>query len=52
MGFEGEYFNGERNGKGIEYYDDNKIKFKGEYLNGLKNGKGIDYDKNGNKQLQ
>ena len=48
MGFEGEYFNGERNGKGIEYYDDNKIKFKGEYLNGLKNGKGIDYDKNGN----
>ena len=37
--FEGEYINGERNGKGKEYIDD-KIIFEGEYLNGKKwNGK-------------
>ena len=32
--FEGEYLNGERNGKGKEYYDDGKLLFEGEYLNG------------------
>ena len=31
--FKGEYFNGQKNGKGIEYYD-TKITFEGEYLNG------------------
>jgi len=42
--FEGEYLNGERNGKGREYYCFNKIlRFEGEYLNGKKwNGKGND----------
>ena len=45
--YEGEYINGERNGKGKEYYSKNKIKFEGEYLNGKKwNGNG--YDKKGN----
>ena len=34
--FEGEYLNGERNGKGKEYYFDGKIKFDGRYLNGKK----------------
>ena len=34
--FEGEYLNGERNGKGIEYYENGKLKFEGEYLNGKK----------------
>ena len=34
MSFEGDYQNGEKNGKCIEYYDNGKIKFKGEYLNG------------------
>ena len=44
--FKGEYLNGKRNGKGIEYYDNNKILFEGEYLNGkIWNGKG--YTKNG-----
>ena len=39
--FEGEYFNGERNGKGKEYYSDGKLRFEGEYLNGkIWNGKG------------
>ena len=36
--FEGEYSNGKKNGKGIEYYDNGKKKFEGEYLNGKKNG--------------
>ena len=32
--FEGEYLNGERNGKGKEYDYFRKLKFEGEYLNG------------------
>ena len=38
--FEGEYLNGERNGKGKEYYDNGKLRYEGEYLNGIRNGKG------------
>jgi len=34
--FEGEYLNGERNGKGKEYNHDDTLKFEGEYLNGKK----------------
>ena len=37
--YEGEYFQGERKGKGKEYYD-GKLIFEGEYLNGKRNGKG------------
>ena len=29
--FEGEYINGEKNGKCKEYYDNGKLKFEGEY---------------------
>ena len=36
--FEGEYLNGERNGKGKEYYY-YEIKYEGEYLNGRKTWK-------------
>ena len=32
LSFEGEYLNGEINGKGKEYYSNGKIKFEGEYL--------------------
>ena len=32
--YEGEYLNGERNGKGKEYYRNGKLKFEGEYLLG------------------
>ena len=42
--YEGEYLNGKRNGKGKEYYTNDKLIFEGEYLNGLKNGKGKEYD--------
>ena len=37
--FEGEYLNGERNGKGKEYNYDGRLIFEGEYLNGKKTGK-------------
>ena len=43
--FEGEYINGEKNGKGIEYDISSKtILFEGEYLNGKRNGKGKEYN--------
>ena len=32
--FEGEYLNGERNGKGTEYYYNSIVKFDGEYMYG------------------
>ena len=41
--FEGEYKNGERNGKGKEY-EIGKVQFEGEYLNGKKNGKGKEFE--------
>ena len=46
--FEGEYVNGQRNGKGKEYNYDSKLRFEGEYLNGKKNGKGKEYYAKGN----
>ena len=45
--FEGEFLNGERNGKGKEYYYNGNIIFEGEYLNGKRNGKGKEYYYNG-----
>jgi len=45
--FEGEYLNGERNGKG-KYYWNNKILFEGEFLNGERNGKGKEYEQSDN----
>ena len=44
--FEGEYLNGQRNGKGKEYFE-GKLFFEGEYVNGLRNGKGKEYYENG-----
>ena len=46
--FEGQYFNGEINGKVKEYnYDNGQLEFEGKYLNG-KRWNGIGYKKNGN----
>ena len=42
--FEGEYYKGERNGKGKEYYSDGNLLFEGEYLKGKRHGKGKEYD--------
>ena len=41
--FEGEYVNGEINGKVKEYDKNGKLEFEGEYLHGEKNGKGKEY---------
>ena len=45
--FEGGYLNGQRSGKGKEYYNNGKVRFESEYLNGLRNGKGKEYYNNG-----
>ena len=41
--FEGEYLNGKRNGKGMEYGYNGNLIFEGEYVNGKRNGKGKEY---------
>ena len=41
--FEGEYLNGEVNGKVKEYYYRGELCFEGEYLNGERNGYGKEY---------
>ena len=42
--FEGQFFNGKRNGKGKQFSLINgKLEFEGEYLNGKRNGKGKEY---------
>ena len=48
--FEGQFLDGKKNGKGKEFYNNDKgtLKFKGEYLNGKK-WNGIGYDNKGNK---
>ena len=49
--YEGEFLNGKRNGKGIEYEYLTKsqlfYKFEGEYLNGKRKGQGKLFDNNG-----
>ena len=49
--FEGEYLNGERNGKAKIYnaYFQGKLVFEGEYLNGKKNGKAKEYGRGTDK---
>ena len=41
--YEGEIYNGKRNGKGKEYQKYDKTYFKGEFRNGFKHGKGKEY---------
>jgi antitoxin component YwqK of YwqJK toxin-antitoxin module len=47
--FEGEFFDGKKNGKGKEYYENENhlIKYQGEYLNGERNGEGKEYNDKG-----
>ena len=49
--FEGDYLNGERNGKGKEY-DYGNLEFEGEYLNGKRNGKGKEYYNDGKLKFE
>ena len=49
--FEGQYLNGERNGKGVFYYKKGTIKFEGEFYKGNRwNGKG--YNPQGEEKYQ
>ena len=41
--YEGEYFKGERHGKGKEYNKEGKLIYEGEYANGKWDGKGKQY---------
>ena len=50
--YEGEFINGEKNGKGEEYYFWKNKLFEGEYSNGKRNGKGKEYYKNGNLKFE
>ena len=45
--FKGEYLNGKRTGKGMEYFFNGNISYKGEYLNDKKHGKGQEFNENG-----
>ena len=44
--FEGDYKNGEKNGKGKEYNKNGELIFEGDYSNGKRNGKGKEYENN------
>ena len=46
--FDGEYLNGQRNGKGKEFFDNDYISYEGEYFKGKRNGKGKEYNYKGN----
>ena len=46
--FEGEYLNGERNGKGKEYDYSGKLEFEGEFKNGKRHGQGKGFNEYGN----
>ena len=46
--YDGEWKNGFKEGKGIEYYNDGDI-YEGDYKKGKKEGKGIYYWKNGDR---
>ena len=50
--FEGDVLNGQKNGKGKEYYDNGKIIYEGEFLNGYRNCKGKEYYKNGKLKIE
>ena len=47
LNYEGEFLNGEINGKVREYNNEGKVKFEGEYLDGKRNGKAKEYDNKG-----
>ena len=51
--YEGEYLNGEMNGKGKEYNHDNNFEFEGEYLKGkIRNGQKKEYFRGSNRKLR
>ena len=49
--FEGEYKNGNKNGKG-KVYDGSILLFEGNFINGKRNGKGRNYYYNGKLEFE
>ncbi len=49
--YEGEWSNGKRQGRGIEYYPDGEKKYAGYFMNGKYHGYGTFYFKNGDKYV-
>ena len=47
MRYEGEYFNGERHGKGKEFSKEGRLIYEGEYAYGKWDGKGKQYEDEG-----
>ena len=45
--YEGEYFNGERHGKGKEFSKEGRLIYVGEYFKGERHGKGKEFSKEG-----
>ena len=45
--FEGDYLNGERNGKGKEFNYFSELEYEGEYLSGKRHGKGKEFNSKG-----
>ena len=50
--FEGEFYNGAKNGKGKIYNKKGKLIFEGEIYNDLKNGYGKEYFSNGKLKFE
>ena len=50
--YEGEYLNGQRNGKGKEYNLRSDLIYEGEFINGQRNGKGKEYYNNENLRFE
>ncbi len=49
--YEGEWRNGKREGRGVEYYSDGEKKYVGNFLNGKFHGNGTYFFKNGDKYV-
>ena len=50
--YEGEYLNGQRNGKGKQYGENGELIYEGGYLNGQRNGNGKEYFLNGKLKFE
>ena len=48
MSWEGNYVDGESEGKGVGYYESGKVEWEGYWVDGKIEGKFVDYDQDGN----
>ena len=47
MGLEGDFLDGKREDKSVEYYENGKVESEGNYVAGGKQGKWVEYYENG-----